>query len=907
MSAWAFHSSDKSIYGLKIWLSLLVFEDGKSARLLDNNAMSFSSLCTLFLSRVRKFASSNGLETPNRLSTMRILISLAFQILICLTFVFAQRAFADSSRERLLMDFGWRFNLGDAPDAGTNFNFPEPTRLDKTIPDEIGLEGTLAAAQPDPVAVNLGGSVSFAQPDFDDSDWRKLNLPHDWAVELPFDTNANWSHGYKAIGPGYNTNNIGWYRRTFSLPAEDKNKTLWLEFDGAYRDSTVWLNGHCLGHNASGYSSFYFDIDKYANFGGKNTIAVRLDASRFEGWFYEGAGIYRHVWLVKTNPLHIAHDGVFVYSRFKDNVPVGPAEIHAQVDLESPPGDSDNASVEFEILDPSGKSVGKSDETVGEGFDSGVQSVLIVSDPELWSPESPKLYTLLTTVTRDGQTVDEVKTPFGIRTVAFDANKGFILNGKPYFINGTCNHQDFAGVGVALPDRIEYDRVVRLKEMGANGFRTAHNVPAPELLDACDQLGMLVLDENRRMDSSPQTLDEVKRMILRDRNHPSIFAWSLGNEEVDIQGTSEGGAVATAMAKVIHDLDPTRSVTAAMNFGWGKGFTPALDFIGLNYTRNGDPDKYHTSDPDKSILNTETGSSYTTRGIYTGGRGANYQPAYDLHGSHSNVLVDGIKRNLTAEEWENYYAQRPYMSSVFIWTGFDYRGEAKWPFVISPMGAIDTCGFPKDLFYYFQSAWGNKPMLHLLPDWNSPRILNKPVLVVCYTTCEQVELFLNGKSLGRKPVSRYGHAEWRVSYVPGTLLAKGYLQGSEIMETKVETTGAPVAVQLIPDRMNLHGDGRDVSLVTVEAIDAWGRMVPDAKNLIYFHVSGGTLLGVGNGDPASHESDTANCLKLFSGLAQAIIQAPQGVGEITLTADSPGLKTATITLNADSVRQPFVP
>jgi beta-galactosidase len=882
---------------------LLVFEDGKCTGQPDNDWMSFS-----FLDLAMPFLSKHhGFKTANSFQIMKGLTRPVFQILLCLAFIFAGQALADSPRERLLMDFGWRFHLGDAPDAGNRFNFNEPTRLDKTTLGEIGLAGTLAAAQPDPVAVNLGGNVSFVQPAFDDRSWRKLDLPHDWAVELPFDANANWSHGYKPIGPGYATNNIGWYRRTFSLPATDRGQTLWLEFDGAYRDTLVWLNGHCLGHNTSGYSSFYFDIGKYANFGGTNTLVVRLDASRFEGWFYEGAGIYRHVWLVKTPPLHIAHGGVFVYSRFKDNVPVGPAEIHAQADLESPPGGSDNVRVEFEILDPSGKSAGKSDESVGKGFDSSARSVLTVSDPELWSPESPKLYTLLTTVTRAGQIVDAVKTTFGIRTVAFNANKGFILNGKPYFINGTCNHQDFAGVGVAIPDRIEYARVARLKEMGANGFRTAHNVPAPELLDACDQLGLLVLDENRRMDPSPGTLDEVKRMILRDRNHPSIFAWSLGNEEVEIQGTPEGGAVATAMAKVIHDLDPTRAVTAAMNFGWGNGFTPALDVIGLNYTRNGDPDKYHAADPGKPILNTETGSSYTTRGVYTVGRGANYHPAYDLHGSHSNVRIDGLKKNLTAEEWENYYAQRPYMASVFIWTGFDYRGESKWPFVISSMGAIDVCGFPKDLFYYFQSAWGHQPVLHLLPDWNSPRLLKKPVLVVCYGTCDEVELFLNGASLGRQPISKYGHAEWQVSYVPGTLLARGYTQGKETMETRVETTGAPVAVKLVPDRTDLHGDGQDVSLVTVETVDAQGRVVPDANNMIHFQVTGGALLGVGNGDPASHEPDKADYRKLFSGLGQAIVQAPRQAGKIILSADSPGLKSATITLNADDTEQPFVP
>ena len=448
-----------------------------------------------------------------------------------------------------------------------------------------------------------------------------------------------------------------------------------------------------------------------------------------------------------------------------------------------------------------------------------------------------------------------------------------------------------------MPDRIQYDRVARLKEMGANGFRTAHNVPAPEVLDDCDQLGMLVLDENRRMDTSPQTLDDLRRMILRDRNHPSIFAWSLGNEEVDIQGTPGGGAVAAAMAKVVHDLDPTRPVTAAMNFGWGKGFTDSLDVIGLNYTRNGDPDKFHAEFPDKPIMNTETGSSLTTRGVYGGDRG-HYSLAYDRQGSHSNVLITGVKRNLTAEEWEQYYAARPYLSSVFIWTGFDYRGESHWPADVASFGAIDLCGFPKDLFYYFQSAWGTKPVLHLLPDWTTSVKPGANIDVVCYTNCDEAELFLNGTSLGRQTVPKLGHAEWHVPYVPGTLSAKGYVGGQQTMETKVETRGAPVAIQLVPDRTTLTADGQDVSLVTVETLDSQGRVTPLADNLVHFHVTGGTLLGVGNGDPNSHEPDLADQRTLFSGLAQAIVQAPRLPGPITLTADSPGLTSASVTLNA---------
>ena len=337
---------------------------------------------------------------------------------------------AVSPRERLLMDFGWRFHLGDAPDAASKFDYPEPTRLDKTIPKEIGLAAKLTADLPDPVAANLGGDVSFVQPSCNDSDWQKLNLPHDWALSLQVDQTADVEHGYKPIGPNHPENDIGWYRRTFSLPVADKDDAFWLEFDGVYRNSLVWLNGHCLGRHPSGYSSFYFDIGKYANFGGTNTLVVRVDATRFEGWFYEGAGIYRHVWLEKTSPVHVAHDGVFVYSQFNDNVPIGPAAIHAQAQLDPAPGGT-SPSVDFQVLDPDGKLVAQAQAAPGTDAASPVQAVMTLATPQLWSPATPKLYTLLTTVTNGGETVDQVRTSFGIRTVAFDANKGFILNGKP--------------------------------------------------------------------------------------------------------------------------------------------------------------------------------------------------------------------------------------------------------------------------------------------------------------------------------------------------------------------------------------------------------------------------------------------------------------------------------------------
>ncbi len=830
-----------------------------------------------------------------------------------------QETTATSPRERLLLDSGWHFHLGDAADAGNKFDYPEVAHLDKTSTVEIGKEGQLPGDQNDAEAVNLGADVSFVQPGFDDSNWTVLNLPHDWAVSLPYQQSPdhdNIMHGSKPVGPTYPANDIGWYRRKFELPAGDKDKALWLEFDGVYRNSVAWLNGHCLGRAVSGYTSFYRDISKYANFGGANTLVVRVDATRYEGWFYEGAGIYRHVWLLRTSPVHVVPNGIFVYSKFPNNVPDGPAEVHAQVQMANASSLPASPVVDFQILDPEGKPADRA-EMRGAFEGSGqaeIHAVLSVPSPELWSPDTPRLYTLVATVKSGGAIVDEVRTPFGIRTVAFDPNRGFLLNGKPCFIKGTCVHQDYAGLGIAVPDQVQVFRVARLKEMGSNGVRTAHNDPAPEFLDACDRQGMLVMDENRRMDSSPMTLADLKTMILRDRNHPSVFIWSLGNEEDITQRTPAGRKIAAAMVDVAHQTDPTRLTTAAMDFGWrDPGFAEVLDVIGCNYARGDSPDQAHWSYPARPMIGSETGSVLGTRGVYFDANvdGKVYHNDYGTSGTHSNFYLTGDKKNLTAEEWWKYYIARPYLSGIFIWTGFDYRGEPSpqtWPNIAAPFGAVDLCGFPKGAFYYYQSVWTDKPMLHLLPHWNAPKRTDKPLKVIAYTNCDEVELFLNGQSQGRQKVDPYSHAEWQVLYAPGTLSAKGYKAGQEAASDTVETTGPAVAIRLIPDRTSLRGDGEDVSMVTVEALDDHGRIVPDAQNPIHFQIQGGTILAVGNGDTASSEPDQGDQRSLFNGLAQVIVQAPRSAATITLTADSPGLQSATATLEADgSGPRPFVP
>jgi len=730
-------------------------------------------------------------------------------------------AAADSPRERLLMDSGWKFHLGD-----------------------LGFRENI---------INAGINQGPAGIKFNANAWLSVELPHDWAIELPFDKTANASHGYKPLGPGFPTNSIGWYRKSFSLASDDKGKRLWLEFGGVYRKCQVFLNGYKLTHHEGGYNSFRCDITDVANYGAKNVLAVRVDASEFEGWFYEGAGIYRHVWLVKTAPLAIAPDGVFVYSQFKDNVPRGPAEIHFHTELLNAQDKSAGAKVNWQVLAPDGKVVAEAagSETVDSWETKEMAGKAKVSAPVLWSPESPKLYRLITTVVSEGQVVDRTETEFGIRTLAFDANEGFLLNGSHYTIKGTCNHQDHAGVGIGLPDALQYFRVAKLKEMGGNAIRTSHNEPAAELVEACDHLGMLVMDETRNFASDPQALANLEQQIRRDRNHPSVFIWSLGNEEPR-QRTEADGAIARSMRRLAHKLDPTRRCTFAMSdwsAGKADGISTGLDVQGFNYFNNGEMDAFHRSNPGQPCIGTEEGSGFYTRGIYE--NTATYKSAFD-----ENYNGNGAP---TEKCW-GYYVDRPWVGGTFLWTGFDYRGETTpfgWPNISSEFGILDTCGFPKDVFYFYQSWWTTNVVLHLLPHWNWPDKMGQNIDVWCFSNCREVELFLNGLSLGKKEMPRNSHLQWKVKYGPGTLSARGYgADGKEIAATKVETTGAPAGIKLTPDRALIHGDGEDCSVVTAAMTDSQGRVVPTANNMIHFEISGpGKIIGVGNGDPICHEPD----------------------------------------------------
>ncbi len=725
-------------------------------------------------------------------------------------------------RERLLMDSAWSFHLGN----------------------DWGSGQSLAKACTGIGPASVSQSVAS---------WRRVDLPHDWAIELPFDPTADGSHGFRAVGKGFPQNSVAWYRRSFALASADAGKRLWLEFDGVYRDCTVFVNGWFVGHHESGYSGFRYDITDVANCGGTNVVAVKVDASQTEGWFYEGAGIYRHVWLVKTAPLAVAPDGVFVYNRFKGNVPVGPDEIQLEARLLNSQGTGADASVTWEISEPGGRT-----------FTTAAQSVHLdpwqsvdlaqtaeIRAPQLWSPETPQLYTLVTIVASQSRIVDRLETPFGIRTFAFDANKGFILNGKPYPLKGTSNHQDHAGVGAALPDGLQYFRISRLKEMGGNAYRTAHNPPTPELLDACDRLGMLVMDENRQLGSDREHLERFERQIRRDRNHASVAIWSLGNEEEATQTTAAGKRVAQSMQGLVRRLDPSRPVTFNADVGdQFAGINEVIEVRGWSYHVGPAMDAYHQEHPLQPNVGSEQGSTVSTRGIYANDPIRGYVSAYD---------DNAPSWAQTAETWVSFFAPRPWLSGGFVWTGFDYRGEPTpygWPCINSHFGIMDTCGFPKDNFWYYQAWWIDRPVLHLLPHWNWPGREGEEIDVRALSNCDEVELSLNGRSLGRRALKPYSEFRWKVPYAPGVLSAEGFKVGRAVVKERVETTGAPAAVALVPDRARLDANGEDVSVITVSVADAQGRLVPVAGNEIEFELAGaGRILGVGNGDPSCHEAD----------------------------------------------------
>ena len=766
---------------------------------------------------------------------------------------------------------------------------------------------------------HLGEAPAAVEPRFDDSAWRRVDVPHDYVVEGTFAETTPFLRANEGRAPGWYFKQGSLpvqpavYRKTLDIPATARGKRLWLEFDGVVSNSRYWLNGHEVGDQYSGYNRSRFDITAAANPGGDNILTVTVDP-RYDGWWYEGGGIYRHVRLVAVDPVHIAPDGVFVMPEVKNpgDGENADALVTVHTDVSNTSSRSVNAKVLSEVLDADGRVLASaaSHYEVGVSQSFKVRQSIPLAAAKLWSVEHPHLYRLRSTVSVAGQAVDETVTNFGVRHIRFDAERGFFLNGKPVKLQGVNIHQDHAGVGVAVPDRLHTWRLERLKEMGCNAIRMAHNPATPFLLDECDRLGFLVVAENRHLgdtyvDQAPKEVAAVEHrdlsgLVLRDRNHPSIILWSMCNEQW-VQQFPEAAAAISAMSRRVRELDPTRPITAAMNGGFDRadGMASELDVIGINYN----PwvyDDVHRLFPGKPIIASETSSELGTRGVYptekwdsfTGDRARGHLSSYGI-----NALAYDQP---AVKSWAPV-AKRDFIGGGFVWAGFDYKGEPapfKWPVINCNLGIMDVCGFPKDVYFFYKAAWLDTPVLHVFPHWNWTGKEGEEIPVWVYSNCDEVELFLNDVSLGKQPMPPLGHLEWKVRYAPGRLVAKATRKGVAV-ETKVETTGAPAAIRLTPDHTALAADNADLSVLKVEVIDAEGRVVPTAGNKITFALSGpAKLIGVGNGDPSCHEPDKAAGRSAFNGLAQAIVQTTREAGTITVTARAEGLAAATATLTS---------
>jgi len=782
-------------------------------------------------------------------------------------------------RERILLADGWRFHLGHASDPAQDFGYGRDQRT-------FAKQGVTSPA---------------TLADYDDSSWSAVNVPHDWATDLPYAppssplpedrADAAAAHGFKAIGRLFPQNSVGWYRRALPLTAADKGKRIFLEFDGVFRDCDLFVNGYAVTREASGYAPFGVDITDFLDLNGPTQLALRVDASLGEGWFYDGAGISRNVHLVKTGPVHVPQWGVFITSALD----TGGATVHIETELTAAQDADAHVQVHHRLIGPSGGLVAEATtpaiRVTGHATAIGSAGTRI-AEPSLWDLETPHLYRCVTEVTSGGRVVDRVETRFGIRTIRFDPERGFFLNGAPVKLLGTCNHQDHAGVGTAIPDRLHAWRVEQLQSMGCNALRSAHNPPAEALLDICDEKGMLMIDEARLNSTSAEAVDQLTRMVRRDRNHPCVILWSIGNEEPQ-QGTPRGAVMSAEMKRVVQTLDPTRGVTQAFDNGFGDGATRVVDVVGFNYRTDKIPD-YHRRFPDQPVIGTETGSTVSTRGVYANDARAHLLRAYDTE--HPWWAT-------TAEEWWKIADAHPYIAGGFIWTGFDYRGEPtpfpQWPSTSSQFGVLDLCGFPKDNYYYYRAWWRKEPMVHLLPHWTWPGRQGDPIEVWAYANAQEVELLVNGRSLGRRPMERNGHVAWSVPYAPGRIEAIAYRDGRAIARDRRETAGPAAALRLRADRVRIGADGRDLAVLAVEIVDKAGRIVPDANPPVTIAVARGLrLLGMGNGDPNCTVPDHAATWPAFHGLAQAIVQSDGTAGALRVSASAPGLAGSALAILA---------
>lgn len=789
-------------------------------------------------------------------------------------------------------------------------------------------------------AFRLGDDTTAARPEYNDTDWRRLNLPHDWAVEGEFSRDNPSGTGGGALPGG-----VGWYRKTFTADKADQGKRLRIDFDGAYMNSTVYINGHELGTRPYGYISFSYDLTPYIKWGEENVVAVRVDnAEQPNSRWYSGCGIYRNVWLTKMNPVHVAQWGTYVTA---DEVSKNSARLTVRTTLENEQATDAPLELLSQLIDENGKVIGNASTrlTVEQGKQLEAAQEIHVENPELWSVDRPYLYTIKTEVLVDGEPVDTYRTPFGIRTFRFDAQKGFILNGEQVKINGVCMHHDLGCLGAAVNTRAIERQLEILKEMGCNGIRCAHNPPAPELLDLCDRMGFIVMDETFDMWRKKKTRHDYSRyfnewherdltdLIVRDRNHPSIFMWSIGNEvleqwtdaKADTLSLEEANLVLNfgrspdmlakegemsvnslltkKLADMVRSLDSTRPVTAGCNEPNPNNHlfrSGALDIIGFNYHDDwfaGVPENF----PGKPFIVTESVSGLMTRGYYRMPSDSMFiwperwdKPFYEASfscSSYDNCHVPWGNRH---EGTMRHVKNNDFISGQYVWTGFDYIGEPTpygWPARSSYFGIIDLAGFPKDVYYMYQSEWRpDKAVLHLFPHWNwTPG--QDIDLWAYYNNADEVELFVNGQSQGVRSKGKDDfHVMWRVKFEPGVVKAISRKDGKVVAEQEIRTAGEPAQIRLTPDRSTIQADGKDLSFVTVEIVDKDGNLCPNAENDVTFAVEGaGFIAGVDNGSPISMEKFKDNHRKAFYGKCLVVVQNNGADGNIKLTATAEGL------------------
>ena len=776
-------------------------------------------------------------------------------------------------KEILSFNQDWRFHLGDIPVEEAKLKSPIYTEA-KASRKRCGpasrfyMDGT--------EFYGISGNISHET-------WLPVTLPHDYIIgQEPKPENNNTLGFFKYQN--------AWYRKHFTLDASDEGRRISLFFEAVGVHCKVYVNGCYMLTNNCGYNSFEVDVTDVVDFDAENVVAIWIDTSEHEGWWYEGAGIYRPVWLIKSEPVAVDLYGVFVHPEKGEN---DVWALPVDTTLRNDGYEDKTARVLSVAYDKEGKEAARleSDILVPARQKATLHQRGEVKQPALWDIEAPVLYTLKTTVTVDGETVEVQQNRFGFRTIRFDKDTGFYLNGRSVKIQGVCCHQDYGLTGKAVPKRIQRYRLELLKEMGANGYRCAHYPHHAYTMDMLDELGFLVMAETRWYESTPEGMAQLEMLIKRDRNRPSVILWSAGNEE-PLHTTQAGRRIGRAMMHRIRELDGTRPVTTAVSHDPAHSTMPDLmDVMGVNYNL---PhfEEIHKNYPNVPLLSSECVATSTTRGWYYADcpeRGYIY--GYDR---------DTNKSFLAREKTWKFFMERPWIAGGYQWAGIEHRGETVWPRLCSQAGAIDLYLNRKDAFYQNQSHWTKKPMVHLLPHWNWQGFEGEEIRVSCYTNCDHVALYLNGRLFGEKDVEPFGHAEWQVPYAPGRIEAKGYRDGRLECTDAQETTGDAVKLRLKLERDHVKADGEDIAIVTCDCLDAQGRHVPTANPFVRFHINDkGVILGTGS-DVCDHVPVTCNDRRMRAGLISLAARAGTQPGRMLIQAEADGLESAVLAVELEA-------